>query len=121
MLHVAAAGPLSQPGSLPAPRMIDHDCYDWSDWREEFVRRFCRISGMLVRMELASGAPEQSILKVARQIRADLLVLAWSGVLEANRARTVRFVCAAAPCPVLLVASRGRGSMGRSLDAAASG
>jgi hypothetical protein len=44
VLHVAAAGPLSEPGSLPAPRMIDHDCYDWSDWREEFVRRCCRFS-----------------------------------------------------------------------------
>jgi hypothetical protein len=113
VLHVAAAEPLSQPGSLPAPRMIDHDCYDWSDWREEFVRRFCRVFlGMLVRVELAIGAPEQSILTVARQLRADLLVLAWSGVLEANRARTVRSVCAEAPCPVLLVAGRGRGSIG---------
>jgi hypothetical protein len=121
VLHVAAAGTMSQPGSLPAPRMIDHDCYDWSDWREEFVRRFCRISGMLVRMELASGAPEQSILTVARQIRADLLVLAWSGVLEANRARTVRSVCAVAPCPVLLVAGRGRGSIGGLIHFAGTG
>jgi Universal stress protein family len=114
VLHVAAAELPSQPGSLPAPRMIDHDCYDWSDWREEFGRRFCRVSpGMLVRVELATGAREESILIVARQLRADLLILAWSGVLEANRARTVRAVCAVAPCPVLLVAGRGRGSIGR--------
>jgi hypothetical protein len=98
--------------------MMDHDCYDWSDWREEFVRRCCRFSpGILVRVELATGAPEESILTVARQLRTDLLILAWSGVLEAKRARTVRSVCALAPCPVLLVAGRGRGSIGRSLDA----
>jgi hypothetical protein len=122
VLHVAAAESLSQPGSLPAPRMIDHDCYDWSDWREEFVRRFCRFSpGMLVRVELATGAREESILRVARQLRADLLVLAWSGALEANRARTVRSICAVAPCPVLLVAGHGRGSIGRWLDAAGAG
>jgi hypothetical protein len=122
VLHVASAELPSQPGSFPAPRMIDHDCYDWSDWREEFVRRFCRVSpGMLVRVELATGAREESILRVAHQLRADLLILAWSGVLEANRARTVRSVCAVAPCPVLLVAGRGRGSIGRSLEAAGAG
>ena len=105
MLHVAAAELPSQPGSFPAPRMIDHDGSDWSDWREEFGRRFCRLSpGMLVSVKVATGAREESILTVARRLRADLLILAWSGVLEANRARTVRSVCAVAPCPVLLVA-----------------
>jgi hypothetical protein len=71
-------------------------------------------------MELATGLREESILTVARQLQADILILAWSGVLEANRARTVRSVCAVAPCPVLLVAGRGRSSIGRSLDAAGS-
>jgi hypothetical protein len=119
VLHVAAAELPSEPGSLSAPRMVDHDGHDWSDWREEFVRRFCHVfPGMLVRMELATGGREESILTVASQLRADLLILAWSGVLEAHRARTVRSVWAVAPCPVLLVAGRGRSSIGRSLDAA---
>ncbi|PZR85751.1 MAG: hypothetical protein DLM67_25315 [Candidatus Nephthysia bennettiae] len=122
MLHVAAAELPSQPGSFPAPRMIDHDGYDWSEWRREFCRRFGHISpGMLVRVELATGAREESILTVARQLRADLLILAWSGVLEANRARTVRSVCSVAPCPVLLVAGGGQRSIGRSVDAAGVG
>jgi hypothetical protein len=122
MLHVAAAELPSQPGSLPAPRMIDHDGHDWSDWREEFGRRFSRVSpGMPVRVQLATGVREDSILTVARQLPADLLILAWSGVLEANRARTVRSICGVAPCPVLLVAGRSRGSIGRSLDAASAG
>jgi hypothetical protein len=102
--------------------MIDHLCYDWSDWREDFGRRFRRVSpGMPVRVELATGAREESILGAASQLRADLLVLAWSGMLQANRARTVRSVCAASPCPVPLVASRGRGSIGRPLDTAGAG
>jgi hypothetical protein len=42
---------------------------------------------------------EESVLTVALQLRADLLILSWSGVLEANRARTVRSICAVAPCP----------------------
>ncbi|MDQ6900837.1 MAG: universal stress protein [Candidatus Dormibacteraeota bacterium] len=122
MVHVATAELPSQPGSFPAPRMIDHDGSDWSDWREEFGRRFGRLSpGMLVSVEVVTGAREESILTVARQLRPDLLILAWSGVLEANRARTVRTVCALAPCPVLLVAGRGRGTIGSLLDAAGVG
>jgi hypothetical protein len=113
MLHVAAAELPSQPGSFPALRMIDHDGDDWSEWRMEFGRRFCGVSpGRLVNVELTRGLREESIVTVARQLRADLLVLAWSGTLEANRARTVRSVCAVAPCPVLLLAGRGQGSIG---------
>jgi nucleotide-binding universal stress UspA family protein len=100
--------------------MIGHDGHDRGDWREEFGRRFCHVfPGMLVSVELATGVREESILTVARQLQADLLILAWSGVLEANRARTVRSLCRVAPCPVLLVAGRGRGSIDSSLAAGA--
>jgi hypothetical protein len=37
---------------------------------------------------------------MARQLRTDLLIYAWSGVLQANRARTARSLCALCPCPV---------------------
>ncbi len=107
MGHVAAAELPSQSGSFPAPRMIDHDGNDWSDWREEFVRRFGRISP-LVKVEVATGAREEAIPTLAYQLRADLLILAWSGVLEPNHARTLRSICAAAPCPVLLVTGHDR-------------
>src|SRR2546421_73329 len=39
VLHGAGAELPPQPGSFLAPGMIAPDCYDWSDWREEFVRR----------------------------------------------------------------------------------
>jgi hypothetical protein len=72
----------------------------------------CRFSpGILVRVELATGTREESILTMARWLPADLLILAWSGMPEANGARTVRSICAVAPCPVLLVARPGRGSV----------
>jgi hypothetical protein len=54
MLHVAAAELPSQPGSLPAPWMIDHDGDDWNDWRQEFVRRF---GATLHRRSSSSGLP----------------------------------------------------------------
>ena len=107
VLHVAARELPSQSGSFPAPRLVDHCCHDWREWREEFARRFCRFfPDALLRVELAIGPREESILKVARELPADLLIFAWGGVLRANRARTLCTVSALAPCPVLLVAGQ---------------
>jgi nucleotide-binding universal stress UspA family protein len=109
-LHVAGAELPAQAGSLQALRMVDHDGHDWRDWREEFGRRFFRVSpAILPRLELATGPRSEAILRAARHLPADLLVLAWSGVLKAGRAQTLRAVCRAAPCPVLLVAARAHG------------
>ncbi len=60
----------------------------------------------MLRVELAIGLREETILKVARELPADLLIFAWGGVLRANRARTLCTVSALAPCPVLLVAGQ---------------
>jgi nucleotide-binding universal stress UspA family protein len=110
-LYVAGTELPAQAGSFPALRMVDHDGQDWRDWREEFRRRFFRRSpSILFRLELAAGPRSEAILRSARQIPADLLVLAWNGVLKAGRAQTLRAVCRAAPCPVLLVATPLRGS-----------
>jgi hypothetical protein len=50
------------------------------------------------------------ILRTAHRLPADLVVIAWGGVLQAGRASTLRSVCGAAPCPVLLVAAAPRPS-----------
>ena len=47
-----------------------------------------------LRIELALGPREETILKVARELPTDLLIFAWSGVLRANRARTLCTVSA---------------------------
>jgi nucleotide-binding universal stress UspA family protein len=105
VLHVPAPEFPVEPGSLPAPRLVDHVSYDLPEWREEFSRRFFHRSlGLLLRLEVRVGPVAESILDAAQRLPADLLVLGWQGVMEEGRAATVRSVCAASPCPVLLVA-----------------
>jgi nucleotide-binding universal stress UspA family protein len=105
VLHVASAELPTEPGSLPAPRFMDHSGHNWQEWREEFTRRFCRSTPrILPRLKVAVGSPAPSILEAARRLSADLTVLGWRGMLEPGRAQTLRSVCLAAPCPVLLVA-----------------
>ena len=107
VLHVIETDLPDQAGTLPAPRMLDHDGDDWIEWREEFGRRFFhRSTAVPRRLEVAVGCRSEMILRAARTLPADLMVMAWGGVLEAGRARTLRSVCCAAPCPVLLVAAR---------------
>jgi nucleotide-binding universal stress UspA family protein len=105
-LHVIEPHLPDQAGALLAPRMLDHDGNDWRDWREEFGRRFFRGSaGLLTRVEVAVGPTSGMILRAARRLSADLLIVAWGGVARAGRARTLRSVCSGAPCPVLLVSA----------------
>lgn len=105
-LHVIEPNLPDQAGTLLAPRMLDHDGNDWGDWREEFGRRFFGSSaGALRRLEVAVGPTSGMIVRAARRLPADLLVLAWGGVARAGRARTLRSVCSGAPCPVLLVSA----------------
>ena len=105
-LHVIEPHLPDQAGTLLAPRMLDHDGDDWSDWREEFGRRFFRASGGdMRRLEVAVGPTSGMIVRAARRLSTDLLVLAWGGVVRAGRARTLRSVCFGAPCPVLLVSA----------------
>jgi len=105
VLHVPAPEFPAEPGSLPAPRLVDHVGYDLPEWREEFSRRFFHRSlGLLLRLEVRVGPVAESIVDAAQRLPADLLVLGWQGVAGEGRAATVRSVCAASPCPVLLVA-----------------
>jgi nucleotide-binding universal stress UspA family protein len=105
VLHVPVPEFPAEPGSLPAPRLVDHVTYDLPEWREEFRRRFFQRSlGPLLRLEVRVGPVAESILDAAQRLPADLIVLGWQGVLKEGRATTVRSVCAASPCPVLLVA-----------------
>src|SRR5205807_714142 len=111
VLHVLETKLPVQPGSLPCPRMIDHDGDTWYDWREEFARRFPHRSlNMLLGLQGAVGHSSEMILATACRLAADLVILAWGGAMQTDRACTVRAVCGAAPCPVLLVVASPRRS-----------
>jgi nucleotide-binding universal stress UspA family protein len=105
VLHVLGTELPVETGTLQGPRMVDHDGDDWHEWREEFGRRFPhRSTNMLLGLQIAVGHRSDMILRTAYRMPADLVVIAWGGVLT-GRALTLRSVCGAAPCPVLLVAA----------------
>jgi nucleotide-binding universal stress UspA family protein len=106
VLHVLGTELPVHTGTLQGPRMLDHDGDDWHDWREEFGRRFPhRSTNVLLGLRVAVGHCSEEILEAACRLPADLVVMAWKGVLNSGRARTLRAVCGSAPCPVMLVAA----------------
>jgi nucleotide-binding universal stress UspA family protein len=106
VLHVIGTELPVERGTLQAPRMVDHDGDDWHDWREEFGRRFShRSTDFFMRLEISVGPRSEMILRAAHRLPADLVVMGWGGIVKAGRAWTLRSVCGAAPCPVLLVAA----------------
>jgi nucleotide-binding universal stress UspA family protein len=104
VLHVSTADMPDEPGSLPAPRMVDQEQYEWSSWHEEFTMRFATCpEGGRHRTVVRVGDPAEAIVEEATTPPADLIVLAWAGVFKAGRSMFVRAVLEHAPCPLLLV------------------
>lgn len=85
-----------EPGTVPA--FLDHPGHGTTTWRREFARRH----GM-ADVELRRGAPARRILETAREQDADLVVLAWSCVMQDRRGEVVTGVLTGAEVPVLLV------------------
>jgi nucleotide-binding universal stress UspA family protein len=108
VLHVAEARTPPEAGSLPIPSFVDHDHHDWSEWRREFIRRFCDTAESPdVSLDVVTGEVVPALLARARELRANLLVVTWKGDPSAGRAGTARAVLGAAECPVLLVREEG--------------
>jgi alpha,alpha-trehalase len=104
VVHASNGEAPAAPGSLPALRVADHGPYDWQEWRDEFLRRFCPVSpGVPLSLELVSGPPVVSILDAVSRQRADVVVAAWTGDPDPTRGQTLRQVMRRAPCPVLVV------------------
>ena len=104
VMHVGTADTPDEPGSLPAPRMIDQEQYEWSSWHEEFTMRFAACpQGGRHRTVVRVGDPPAMIIAEAARLPADLIVVAWGGVTGAGRSLFVRRLLDEAPCPLLLV------------------
>lgn len=104
LLHVVDAG-LHRPrvpGSYAAPRYVDRPHHDWPAWCAEVVDRSGARGLDHVRVRVATGHPGPTILRAAGAEAADLVVLAWTGVLD-ERADTLRAILAGARCPVMVV------------------
>jgi nucleotide-binding universal stress UspA family protein len=104
VLHVGTADTPDEPGSLPAPRIVDQEQYEWSSWHEEFTMRFATCpEGGRHRTLVRVGDPAEMIVAEAVRLPADLIVLAWNGVFSEGRSLLVRSLLGDAPCPLLLV------------------
>ena len=104
VLHVGTADTPDEPGSLPAPRMVDQEQYEWSSWHEEFTMRFATCpEGGRHRTVVRVGDPPAVIVEEAARLPADLVVLAWAGCSPPGARWLVRAVLQDAPCPLLLV------------------
>ena len=110
LLHVADPGAApGEPGSLIPPLYMDHPQHEWPAWTSEFVRRFaslCLLGQVHVRFRLAFGNPAAEVLRVAKEQSADLLLLAWRGVLDEPRAAILNTLVAEARCPVMVLRAR---------------
>jgi nucleotide-binding universal stress UspA family protein len=104
MLHVMTSACPSEPGSLPAPRMVDQEHYEWAAWQEEFTMRFAHCPrGGRHRIVVRVGDPVETIVKEARALDADLIALSWRGTMSEDHAPVVRAMFERSPCPLLLV------------------
>jgi nucleotide-binding universal stress UspA family protein len=104
MLHVVTSDSPLEPGSLPAPRIVDQEHYEWAAWQEEFTMRFSQcVEGGRHRVCVRVGDPAKAILREARELDAELVVISWRGSLAKDRAPVVRALLEASPCPVYLV------------------
>ncbi len=107
LLHVAAAGlpPEREAGTIRPPRYADQPQHEWPAWSDEFISRAACHCGDKDQMRLyvAKGAPGPETLRVASEENADLIVIAWHGVLNDTHAATLRSVLTGASCPVMIV------------------
>jgi nucleotide-binding universal stress UspA family protein len=108
VLHVAAPGatPPAERGSLTVPRYLDQPQHEWPSWAEEFLRRLACLLPVewgRLRMVLVRGQLGEEILRFAADRGSDLIVLAWRGEWEKERAATLKAVVRAAPCPVMVL------------------
>jgi nucleotide-binding universal stress UspA family protein len=104
MLHVVTGDQPGEIGSLPAPRIMDQEHYEWQAWQDEFRMRFSQCpEGGRHRVAVRVGEPGRMIVREARDLDADLIVISWRGYLSKGKAPVVRRLLAEAPCPLLLI------------------
>ena len=103
-LHVVTSDVPLEPGSLPAPRMMDQEHYEWMSWREEFTMRFSQCpQGGRHRTIVRVGDPKEVIQQEALELGVDVIVAAWSHSLAEGHCERVKALLEGTPCPLLLV------------------
>jgi hypothetical protein len=106
VLHVPPSAPSMSSASLPF-RMADHGAYDYAEWRDEFLRRFCRCSGgVRVTLRMSIGSID-NLRKEIGAANADLVIVSGPGEVESGRSKVLEAVLEGV-APVLIVPSVGQ-------------
>ncbi len=106
VLYAPPSKPSTASASLPF-RIADHGTYDWAEWRDEFLRRFCRCSpGVRVTLHVTAGG-RTTLRNQLRDENPDLVILSGpaKGDSEIGEAQDVVL---RGSVPVLLVPPVGR-------------
>jgi nucleotide-binding universal stress UspA family protein len=104
MVHVVTGATPAEPGSMPAPRFMDQEHYEWVEWQDEFCMRFSQCSkGGRHRVCVRVGEPGPTIVAEAHDVRAELAVISWRGDLGEGQAERLKLLLEKSPCPLLLV------------------
>jgi nucleotide-binding universal stress UspA family protein len=97
-----------EPGAMGFPLYVDQPHHEWPAFTEEFRDRFLNAIGhcpadVSTRFFVGAGEPAAEILRLAGELRSDLLVLVWHGELGGAHGRVFCHVLANARCPVLVL------------------
>jgi nucleotide-binding universal stress UspA family protein len=109
VLHVAASETKGSPesGTFGGLRYLDQPQHEWPVWADEFRARLRGLGHvpetLALRLFLARGIPGKVITRFATEHQSDLIVVAWRGHLEAERALTLKAVIAESTCPVFVI------------------
>ncbi len=105
ILHVVTGDVPGESGSMPAPRLMDQEHYEWAEWKQEFSMRFSQCSrGGRHRVTVRVGDVAECIVEEANEHDVDLILLSWTGgPLRDGHGAVVRELLETAPCPLLVV------------------
>jgi hypothetical protein len=111
VLQVAAGGVRipEERGAVTPPLYLDQPQHEWPTWVSEFIGRLacvCPLAGLRTRLRLGRGDPAPEILRVAREVSANPIVLAWKGDWTPERAVTLKAVVREVSCPTMVVRIR---------------
>jgi nucleotide-binding universal stress UspA family protein len=87
------------------PMFADQPTYETAAWVEEFMHRVPSANQDRVRLEVRVGNAADVVRDTAREVGADVVVMAWRRDLSPGHAPIVRELLSKSPVPVVLLAS----------------
>ena len=87
------------------PMFADQPTYETAAWAEEFMHRIPSANQEQVRLEVRVGNAADVVRETAREVGADVVVMAWRRDLSPGHAPIVRELLSKSPVPVVLLAA----------------